>query len=77
MRVLRKFYFSIAFLRRYVRKASDWRWLVVNVVKFFKGGVQYKDAAKMPLSELIQLEGMARDFNTKVAAEIERKKNAS
>ena len=35
-------------------------------MKFFEGGVQYKDAAKMPLFNLFQLEKTAEKINNEM-----------
>lgn len=45
-----------------------------NVVKSFDGGLQYKDALKMPLSELYVLNKLAKRFNDEVNKRIEESK---
>ena len=49
---------------------SDWRFIIANVVKFYEGGVQYKDAKQMPLYELIQLEQDAAKIAKEIKDEI-------
>jgi hypothetical protein len=53
-----------------LRSKDDWLYLITDVVKFFSGGVNYNQAKKMPLTEILALRRHASRINKEIKAQM-------
>lgn len=69
MRLYRKFYHSLAILN----SGGDWIYLIANLIKFYEGGITYRDTMRMTFNQLVKWNRMAQKINREIE-EAHRKK---
>lgn len=51
---------------------TDWLYLIANILKFYEGGITYRDIMQMTFYEVRKWERFAKKINAEIEAKIKK-----